>query len=171
MSTPEQAALLAKHGMIYASGASRCALCYVLGSLAYFPCDVHKMAQLKDVEIAELQRALLFLTGDTLDDAEGSTLTEKAMVVCIKGQTEEIKGLQDKRDAEIAEAVSEAVERIVEAIGAEAKKHGAGDVCSIDCEFTDGESDVCNPDDYLTLIAFGRSIALLRSRDWSAVRE
>lgn len=56
MTTPEQAALLAKHGSIECQvrgctkGHKYCESCKAL-----FPCDVHRMAELKDAEIAGLR--------------------------------------------------------------------------------------------------------------------
>ena len=90
MTTSEQDALLAKHGRHQGGWSDPvCSRCAVT-----FPCDVHRMAELKD--------------------------------------------------AEIAEAVSEAVERIVEALKAEMPTYGD-----------------------FTVIELRRAIALLRSRDWS----
>ena len=57
MTTSEQAALLAKHRAIEDDGTPGAALylgyCYTCERP--FPCDVHKMAELKDAEIAELR--------------------------------------------------------------------------------------------------------------------
>ena len=117
MTTSEQAALLAKHRAIEDDGTPGAALylgyCYTCERP--FPCDVHKMAELKDAEIEELRLdaermrdtqkdfgslddVLRAITRRYPDDPYASYLTARL-----------ITGIN-------RQAVSEAVERIVEAL-------------------------------------------------------
>jgi hypothetical protein len=129
MTTSEQAALLAKHRAIEDDGTPGAALylgdCYTCARS--FPCDVHRMAELKDAEIAELRREISehVLRADSL--------------------RAEIRRLEEELELDGRDAVSEAVERIVEALEKRRDKI---------------------PKD-LQSYAMNTAIALLRSRDWS----
>ena len=131
MTTSEQAALLAKHheivGLNQFTPGSYCFRC--LGES--FPCDVHRMAELKDAEIAE------------------HVLRAASLRAEVRRLEEELK----LDDAEIAGAVSEAVERIVEALE---KMRPKTRECAASSPVFTGYDD-----------AMADAILILRSRDWS----
>jgi hypothetical protein len=147
MTTSEQAALLAKHRAIEDDGTPGAALylgdCYTCERS--FPCDVHRMAELKDAEIAELRREISehVLRADSL--------------------RAEIRRLEEELELDGRDAVSEAVERIVAALGI---AKGATDSHDYDV-LTESDSSFYEGVFSGNLEGIDRSIALLRSRDWS----
>jgi len=161
MTTSEQAALLAKHRAIEDDGSVHAALyagdCVECDSP--LPCDVHRMAELKDAEIAELRLdaermrdtqkdfgslddVLRAITRRYPDDPYASYLTDRL-----------INGINRR-------AVSEAVERIVEALDWQIVIWAS----AVADESTTMNARIAAQVKWDT---YGTAIALLRSRDWS----
>jgi nucleotide-binding universal stress UspA family protein len=96
MTTSEQAALLAKHRAIEDDGTPGAALylgyCYTCERP--FPCDVHKMAELKDAEIADLR--------DSHRATKGLAATFQQQRDDLQAEIERLKGALDEARMEAA---------------------------------------------------------------------
>jgi hypothetical protein len=169
MTTPAQAALLAKHRRSERRE-DLTEWCGECNDNEHLPCDVHRMAELKDAEIAELRdeinqlkmrmvymvkmcgRGVYWYDGEYEGNCELSEEHQGAHYdgLCWFGDdNEEVKS----PNAVIAEAVSEAVERIVEALE---KMRPKTRECAASSPVFTGYDD-----------AMADAILILRSRDWS----